>query len=195
MNTTFSDMFQLSIPILEKILRPFIVYMFLVIGLRLAGKRELASLNPLDLVVLLTLSNTVQNAIIGNDNSVTGGIIGAISLLVVNAIIVRLNFFHPRVEAILEGTPEVLIEHGQVVQSALRKQLISQHELEIAANKQGLLALDHIERAEIEPDGAIFFAEKEPTQNEIHYAELAARLDRIEGLLNQLSHGPAPAVQ
>ena len=73
----WTDMFVLALPVAEKILRPMAVYFFLVIGLRMAGKRELAQLNPFDLVVLLTLSNTVQNAIIGDDNSVTGGIIGA----------------------------------------------------------------------------------------------------------------------
>lgn len=80
----FSDMFSLSIPILEKIIRPIIVYIALIVDLRLAGKRELAQLNPFDLVVLPTLSNTVQNAIIGDDSSVTGGLIGAATLLVVN---------------------------------------------------------------------------------------------------------------
>jgi uncharacterized membrane protein YcaP (DUF421 family) len=80
----FHDMFTLGLPVAEKILRPILVYGFLIVGLRLAGKRELAQLNPLDLVVLLTLSNTVQNAIIGDDNSVTGGIIGAATLLIVN---------------------------------------------------------------------------------------------------------------
>ncbi len=80
----WTDMFVLALPVAEKILRPIVVYFFLVIGLRLAGKRELAQLNPFDLVVLLTLSNTVQNAIIGDDNSVTGGIIGAATLLLVN---------------------------------------------------------------------------------------------------------------
>jgi len=73
----WSDMFLLTLPVAEKVLRPAIIYGFLIAGLRLAGKRELAQLNPFDLVVLLTLSNTVQNAIIGEDNSVTGGIIGA----------------------------------------------------------------------------------------------------------------------
>src|SRR5207344_2549283 len=83
------DMFYLSLPVAEKILRPIVVYVFLIVVLRLAGKRELAQLNPFDFVVLLTLSNTVQNAIIGADNSVSGGIIGAITLLVVNYVVVR----------------------------------------------------------------------------------------------------------
>ena len=88
----WTDMFVLALPVAEKILRPIVVYLFLVIGLRLAGKRELAQLNPFDLVVLLTLSNTVQNAIIGDDNSVTGGVIGAATLLLVNFLVVRFLF-------------------------------------------------------------------------------------------------------
>ena len=98
MDLTFlNNMFALSLPILEKILRPIIVYAFLVIGLRLAGKRELAQLNPFDLVVLLTLSNAVQNAIIGDDNTVTGGVIGGATLLVVNYAVVRFFYSHQRI--------------------------------------------------------------------------------------------------
>src|SRR5438132_10007368 len=91
--TIWKDMFHLGLPIFEKMLRPVIVYAFLVISLRLAGKRELAQLNPFDLVVLLTLSNTVQNAIIGDDNSVTGGLLGAATLLGINYLVVR--FLYP----------------------------------------------------------------------------------------------------
>src|SRR5579862_8066711 len=90
------NMFHLPLPIVEKLLRPSIVYLVLVLLLRLFGKRELAQLNPFDLVVLLSLSNTVQNAIIGDDNSVTGGLIGAFSLLAINWIVVRLLFRSPR---------------------------------------------------------------------------------------------------
>jgi uncharacterized membrane protein YcaP (DUF421 family) len=183
----FQDMFQLSLPILEKILRPLIVYLFLVVGLRLAGKRELASLNPLDLVVLLTISNTVQNAIIGDDNTITGGIIGAAAMLIINYVTLRITYNHPKAEALLVGTPDVLIEQGKVKWDVLKKELISRHDLEIAANKQGLLSLDRIERAEIEPDGAIFFDEKVPGPEEMQFNELFARLDRIEHSLAQLS--------
>ena len=76
MDTIFDNLFILTIPVLEKIIRPIIVYFFLIIGLRLAGKRELGQLNPFDLIVLLTISNTVQNAIIGQDNTLVGGLIG-----------------------------------------------------------------------------------------------------------------------
>src|SRR6202166_2230854 len=97
------SMFHLPLPVLEKIVRPMIVYLFLIIFLRLFGKRELAQLNPFDLVVLLSLSNTVQNAIIGNDNSVTGGVIGAFSLLAINWLVVRVLFRSPRLTRALEG--------------------------------------------------------------------------------------------
>src|SRR6266849_2451920 len=111
---TWTDMFILTLPLLEKILRPIFVYAFLVIGLRLAGKRELAQLNPFDLVVLLTLSNTVQNAIIGEDNSVTGGLIGATSLLAINYLVVRFLYGHERLDRLIEGDSTVLIENGHL---------------------------------------------------------------------------------
>src|SRR5450756_1195907 len=95
-----SEMWNLTVPVLEKMLRPVIVYLFLVILLRVFGKRELAQLNPFDLVVLMSLSNTVQNAIIGNDNSVTGGLIGAFALLAINYLVVRFLFRHRRLAEI-----------------------------------------------------------------------------------------------
>src|SRR5436190_4853007 len=97
----FRDMFVLGLPVAEKILRPVFVYLFLIAGLRLAGKRELAQLNPFDLVVLLTLSNAVQNAIIGDDNSVTGGIIGGATLLIVNHVVVRYLYGHERLDRLV----------------------------------------------------------------------------------------------
>src|SRR3954471_8727881 len=113
------NMFALALPLGEKILRPILVYAFLIVGLRLAGKRELAQLNPFDLVVLLSLSNTVQNAIIGEDNSVTGGIVGAISLLTINWIVVRILFRSPRLNRALEVRPAVLIREGHIDRKAL----------------------------------------------------------------------------
>src|SRR4051794_13771377 len=107
------DMFGLPVPVAEKVLRPIIVYAFLVVGLRVFGKRELAQLNPFDLVVLLSLSNTVQNAIIGEDNSLVGGLVGALSLLTINYLVVRFLFKHRRLDQLLEGTPTVLIDRGR----------------------------------------------------------------------------------
>src|SRR6201996_9371372 len=125
----WTDMFVLGIPVLEKILRPLLVYLFLIVALRLAGKRELAQLNPFDLVVLLTLSNTVQNAIIGDDNSVTGGIIGAFTLLAINWIVMWLLYRAPRVNAALEGSPATLVRDGELDHAALRHEHITYEEL------------------------------------------------------------------
>src|SRR5262249_23562131 len=124
MHQLYADMFRLSIPWVEKIVRPIVIYVVLIVGLRLAGKRELAQLNPFDLVVLLTLSNTVQNAIIGDDNSVTGGVLGAATLLLVNYIVVRYMYSHTGVERLVEGAPDVLIENGTVCAENCRRELI-----------------------------------------------------------------------
>src|SRR5512137_2217716 len=131
------DMFILNIPILEKILRPILVYGFLIVALRLAGKRELAQLNPFDLVVLLTLSNTVQNAIIGEDNSVTGGLIGIATLFLINYLVIRFLFSHERIDHVVEGEPDVLIDHSRIQEEHLKTELLTRHELEIAAHRQG----------------------------------------------------------
>jgi len=180
MDLTFlNNMFALSLPILEKILRPIIVYAFLVIGLRLAGKRELAQLNPFDLVVLLTLSNAVQNAIIGDDNTVTGGVIGGATLLVVNYVVVRFFYSHQRIAQRIEGQPDELIVQGAVQADHLRKELISVPELEEAARKQGFGSLAEVESAVLESCGDVSFIAKEPTPEEARHQELMARLDQL----------------
>src|SRR5664279_1202292 len=125
----WSDIFTVGAPVAEKILRPVLVYLFLVVVLRVFGKRELAQLNPFDLVVLLSLSNTVQNAIIGNDNSLSGGLIGAFALLALNYLVVRFLFRHRRLDEILEGAPTVMVEHGRVLENNLAKELLTTAEL------------------------------------------------------------------
>jgi uncharacterized membrane protein YcaP (DUF421 family) len=175
-----------GIPILEKILRPIIVYGFLVIALRMAGKRELAQLNPFDLVVLLTLSNTVQNAIIGEDNSVLGGLLGATTLLVVNYLVIRFLFTHDRIDRIVEGDPDVLIDHGRIREDHLKRELLTRHELETAAHRQGFGTLEDVENAVIEPGGGIFFSARKPTRDEAQQSELVKRLDDIALQLSEL---------
>jgi uncharacterized membrane protein YcaP (DUF421 family) len=183
------DMFVLNIPILEKIIRPIIVYGFLIVGLRLSGKRELAQLNPFDLVVLLTLSNTVQNAIIGEDNTVSGGLIGAATLLLVNYLVIRFLFAHERVDRFVEGDPDVLIDHGRILESHLKKELLTRQELETAAHRQGFVSLQEIDRAVLEPGGGIFFSGKKPAPERVQQAELIQRLDAIALQLNELRSG------
>src|ERR1700759_4499439 len=116
------DMFQLPLPILEKILRPVIVYLVLIIFLRLFGKRELAQLNPLDLVVLLSLSNTVQNAIIGDDNSVSGGVIGAFALLTINWVLARILYRSRKLTGAIEGHSPTLFLNGQADTKAMERE-------------------------------------------------------------------------
>src|SRR5450631_4277711 len=142
MNTQmWHNMFVLGLPIAEKIARPILVYAFLIVGLRLAGKRELAQLNPFDLIVLLTLSNTVQNAIIGEDNTVIGGVIGATTLLAVNYLAVRFLYKHQRWGQLVEGGSDTLIENGKIQQQNLEKELLTVNELETAAHRQGFASL------------------------------------------------------
>ncbi len=191
----WTDMFVLALPVLEKILRAIFVYAFLVIGLRLAGKRELAQLNPFDLVVLLTLSNTVQNAIIGEDNSVTGGLIGAATLLFVNYLVVRFLFKHKRLDQAVEGQPTVLIENGKLRTDQLSKELITLPELEAAMHRQGFASLEEVERAAIEPGGTLSFVGKKPAPEETRHNELLERMDRMIRELTQLRamQSPPPA--
>jgi uncharacterized membrane protein YcaP (DUF421 family) len=175
----WQDMFTLGLPVLEKIIRPILIYFTLIIGLRLAGKRELAQLNPFDLVVLLTLSNTVQNAIIGDDNTVTGGIIGAATLLILNYLVVRFIYRNGKIEKIIEGTEDILIDHGVIQDKVLERELIPVTELEIAAHKQGFNTLAEVDRAVLEPGGGITFLRIEPEPEEQRHAELLARLDAL----------------
>jgi uncharacterized membrane protein YcaP (DUF421 family) len=182
----WANMFHLALPVLEKILRPIFVYVFLVIVLRLAGKRELAQLNPFDLVVLLTLSNTVQNAIIGEDNSVLGGMIGAATLLIVNYVFVRFLYSHPRVDEVVEGASDVLIEHGKLRKENLGKDLITLPELEAAAHRQGFDSLESVDCARIEPGGTISFIAKKPSVEDVRHTEIMKQLEQLTGELTQL---------
>jgi len=179
MHDTWKDMFVVGLPLAEKILRPIFVYAFLVISLRLSGKRELVQLNPFDLVVLLTLSNTVQNAIIGDDNSVSGGIIGATSLLVVNYLVVRFLYGHKKIDQLVEGNADVLIENGMIRPERLKRELISPTQLEAAARKQGFESLNDVQQCILEPGGNLTFVGKKPATDDIRHQEVVERLKNL----------------
>ena len=185
MHTISADLFYPGIPVVEKIIRTIIVYAFLLIGLRLAGKRELTQLNPFDLVVLLLLANTVQNAIIGEDNSLLGGLLGAATLLVLNAIIVRALFHWGKLDAI-EGKPELLIRNGHIVRTHLERELITLAELEAAARKQGIESLAHVKHCRLETGGALTFITKHPTDDEKRHHDLMLHLERIDAVQRSL---------
>jgi uncharacterized membrane protein YcaP (DUF421 family) len=175
----FQHMFQLPLPFAEKLLRPVIVYLVLVVLLRVFGKRELAQLNPFDLVVLLSLSNTVQNAIIGDDNSVTGGVIGAFSLLAINWLVVRVLFRSPRLTRILEGRAAILIRDGQIDRKALERELLSREELIEVIHRQGLQDVQEVRRCELEPNGTFYVEAIEPSAADKHHEELMTRLEAM----------------
>ncbi len=179
----WNDMLTLKIPVGEKILRPILVYIFLVVMLRVFGKRELAQLNPFDLVVLLSLSNTVQNAIIGDDNSLLGGFIGAFSLLVMNYFVVRFLFRHRRLDQLIEGSPTLLMEDGQVLHKNMAKELLSVSELTSVAHRQGFASLAELQSCVLEPGGTFVLKSKTPSTEESRHAQL---LDRLEKLTRQV---------
>jgi len=179
MHEIWKHMFVVGLPIMEKILRPIIVYIFLIVGLRLSGKRELVQLNPFDLVVLLTLSNTVQNAIIADNNSVSGGIIGATSLLVINYLVVRFLYKHRALDQLIEGRADVLIEDGKIKTHNLKRELITVTQLEAQARKQGFDSLGDVQQCVLESGGTITFIGKKPGSDETRHQELMKRMDQL----------------
>jgi uncharacterized membrane protein YcaP (DUF421 family) len=181
------DIFALGAPLIAKVVRPVIVYFVLVVLLRIFGKRELAQLNPFDLVVLLSLSNTVQNAIIGNDNSLTGGVIGAVTLLGINYLVVRYLFRHRRLDQWFEGKPTVLVENGKIVKGALAKELLTHAELVTVLHRQGFSSLGEVDRCVLEPGGTFFIKRIDPPVQEIQHQELLRRLDAIDTRLARLA--------
>lgn len=183
MHVIWTDLLHPGVPMLEKVIRTIVVYVFLLVGLRVAGKRELGQLNPFDLVVLLVLSNTVQNAIIGNDNSVVGGLVGAAILLVLNYAVVRFLFSHPKLDRLAEGRSVILVRDGHVLERRLRRELITRGELESAARRQGIDDLSQVQCCRLEVGGALTFVAVHPTDEERRFRDVMLRLERIEKLL------------
>jgi uncharacterized membrane protein YcaP (DUF421 family) len=172
----------MGIPLAEKVVRTVAVYGGLIVLLRIGGKRDLAQLNSFDLVVLLLLSNVVQNAIIGNDNSLTGGLIGAAVLLAANGFV---NRAAPKpVREYLEGGATPLVEHGKLDTAKLKKLGLREDDVDAALLRQGASSRDEVKLAELKPGGSIV-VEFEPG------AENATKgdLDRLEAKLDRLLAG------
>ena len=189
----WNSIFVVGVPLAEKVLRPILTYIFLVVALRVFGKRELAQLNPFDLVVLLSLSNTVQNAIIGNDNSLTGGLVGALALLAMNYLVVRFLFRHRRLDQVFEGQPRVLVENGHVREKALAAELLTHAELTTALHRQGFDSLHEVDRCVLEPGGTFHIQRKTPAEKDIRHEELIDQLKELNGKLDflmQQGHRP-----
>ena len=182
----WKDMFQLPIPLLEKILRPVIVYVVLIVFLRLFGKRELAQLNPFDLVVLLSLSNVVQNALIGNDNSITGVIVGALSLLTINWLVVRFLYSSPKADRWVEGTEQVLVLNGVVDHQALRHELLTEQELLAVIHRQGFDGFESVKKCVLGPNGSFYIEGHTPTEAQEHHHDIVGRLEQVQRELQQI---------
>jgi uncharacterized membrane protein YcaP (DUF421 family) len=158
---TLANVFDLDVGADEKILRSLLVFIFLAAALRLGGKRELAQINVLDLAVLLLASNALQNALIGNDNSVTGGVIGAATLFVANYVFIRLTFRHARIRRILEGRPRVLLRNGRLDRRAMDKEAITQEELEDQLLDKGMTSFDQVGLIILETNGKLVFLNRD----------------------------------
>jgi len=186
MDHMWHDMFALGLPVAEKIIRPILVYFFLLIGLRLAGKRELAQLNPFDFIVLMTLSNTVQNAIIGDDNTVLGGMIGAATLLAVNYGVVRATRSSRFLQRLLAGRGDILVKDGVIQKDHLDRELISKGELLAAAHKQGIMSLKEVEYCVLEPTGTLTFVQRKPTTETTRHDQIMALLNKMSDAVDKL---------
>ena len=170
--SVWTDLFHLQVPVWDKVLRTVLVYAGLAILLRIAGKRDLAQLNTFDLVVMLLLSNVVQNAIIGPDNSLTGGLIGAALLVAFNAVWVRVVNRRPRLTAFFEGTPTPLVKDGKLV-SSLHRLGLRRSDVAAAVRRQGAASIDEVELASLEPGGTIV-VDLKPDAQDVTVADFRA---------------------
>jgi uncharacterized membrane protein YcaP (DUF421 family) len=142
-----------EIPILEKVVRSVVVYAFLLTAFRLVGKRQLGQMTPFDLVVLLVISNVVQNALIGNDNSLGGGLLGATTLLVTNALVAWVTFRFKRIRRVVEHTPTILVHHGRILWANLERERLSLSEFHAALRRDGIVTVRGLRYVLLEQDG------------------------------------------
>jgi len=178
-----SSLFDMGIPVAEKVIRTLAVYLGLVLLLRLAGKREVAQLNSFDLVVLLLLSNVVQNAVIGPDNSLIGGLLGAGILLGINAVVVRVVGSNKAVAAVVEGTATDVVLDGKVDEKSLRRLGLRPNEVMAAIRRQGASSIDEVQHATISPGGVVMVELRKEDENATKgdVARLEQKLDALLG--------------
>jgi uncharacterized membrane protein YcaP (DUF421 family) len=149
-------MFNLTLyTAIEIVLRTIIVYLVILIGLRLAGKREIGQMTVFDLVVLLLIANAVQNAMVGSDTTLTGGLLAAVTLLIMNALVALSRLRSTKLRRLVEGTPTILVLHGEVIQEHLRREGIDEQTLEASLREHGIEAVGDVDMAVLEIDGSI----------------------------------------
>ncbi|MGZ5084717.1 MAG: DUF421 domain-containing protein [Usitatibacter sp.] len=148
-------MFNMTVPWWELVLRSFVVYAFLIVLLRITGKRQVGQLAPFDLVLLLVLSNAVQNSMNGGDNSLTGGLISATTLIVLNYAVGYATYRSKRIEELIEGRPQVLIKNGKLQEEVMAKSQLTHHELAAALRQAGCADVGQCKSAMLENNGSI----------------------------------------
>ena len=144
-----------DIPVWEKVLRSGVIYLFILLAFRFTGKRQVGQLTPFDLVVLLIISNVVQNAVIGNDNSLGGGIIGAITILAFNWIVVEISYRFKPARRLFEGQPVLLVHNGIILQKNLANERITLEDLQAALRRNGIGDFHQVRVAVLEDNGQI----------------------------------------
>jgi uncharacterized membrane protein YcaP (DUF421 family) len=149
------NLFVPEVSVVEKILRSVVVYVFLLAAFRFTGKRQVGQLTPFDLVVLLVISNVVQNAVIGPDNSLGGGLLGAVVILVLNGILVEITYRSKHLRRVLEASPTVLIHNGKLIDKNLSRERISLDDLHAAMRRAGVMDISHVHVAMLEENGGI----------------------------------------
>jgi uncharacterized membrane protein YcaP (DUF421 family) len=167
--------FDLTVSVGEKLLRALLIYLFLLVALRVLGKRELGQQNTLDVLLLLLVANAVQNAIIGNDISVTGAVVSAAFLFGLNRLFNGLAFRYPWADRLLEGSPSFLIRDGMLVGATLRHEQISRPELRSIARRQGYDSLEEIGTAILETNGSVTLLRKGVAYDPVEHAPTPAR--------------------
>jgi uncharacterized membrane protein YcaP (DUF421 family) len=148
-------MFSAGVPLGERVIRAVLVYAFLLLAIRIFGKRELGQMTSFDIILLLSLSNMLQNAMIGNDNSVIGGVVGASVLLAVNLLVALVVFRFRRIERLVDGAPKFLVKDGRLQRDALRKELLTEQDILSAVRHAGVERIEDVRYAIAEPNGEI----------------------------------------
>ncbi|MEY4391398.1 MAG: hypothetical protein RLZZ544_107 [Actinomycetota bacterium] len=179
------ELFHLTPSVLEKILRAVAVYVFLLVALRLGGKREMGQLNMMDFIVLLAVANAVQNGIIGNDNSITGAVIGATTLFVVNGAASMAAVRSPRARRILVGMPTILVVDGVVNKRNLRRERMSLDDLSQVVSEAGGNSVSEVQRCVIEPNGHVAVTLRQSDANAGRYEKILERLATLEDLVRK----------
>ncbi len=141
--------------LLQIVLRTGVIYLLVLIGVRLSGKREVGQMTPFDLTLLLLLSNSVQNAMTGPDTSLMGGAVAACTLLILNYIIAEVSGGNRRFRRFIQGQPTLLIHDGKTIESHMAKEHVSMDELHRALREHGLNSCDQVALAVLEVDGSI----------------------------------------